>query len=427
MSLILRYEMQENLTQDSSGNSYTLTNDGGVVSFSDPTYGNVAYFNGTAPLELASPPSILSGSSPRTYSVWANIRVFADGVQDLFGHSKPSAEEFRVQIWTPERIRIYNNGNLFYTILQNPLSSDTWFHMGITYDGVSEKLYIDGSHVASFDTTFAFGAGELFLGASPRYFPNFGIDGYLSDFRYYDDALSAADVNLLYTEGPNPSPPVIPLAVTPRPLSVNVTISEIDGATYRLTVQETGSPTERIVKNNFTDLTQIIRNLVPETEYTLRLYAKTSNIGYELVHEVTASTRENLAQNYVTDDFSVESGRFDLRELDAASIGSMSSVMDDIFTTGDTLDISVPGGRGEKVSTFINRGANVTIADSEALVAPFTVDAGSGQSVSLTLSDSSVVTLLFDETDESVTVGTTAYNSGDSFVLDGKKATIIDI
>lgn len=430
MSLVLHYKLNENLTTDSSGNSYTLTNNGGV-SFSDPTYGNVAYFDSTSYLSLASPPSTMSGSSPRTYSWWVNIREFPTGVLEFFGHSSSPSDEFRAQLWTPERVRIYNNGNVFYTLLQNPLSTLTWYHVGITYDGVSEYLYINGAQVGSFATTFAVGTGEFFLGASPRYFPSFGIDGYLSDFRYYDDALSAAEISTLHTEGPNPTPPMpeMPETITPRAQSIKVTLSQVDGATaYRLTSQRMGSTAERMVKNNFTGLTQTITNLTPETEYTLRLYARAGNNGrYNLVSEYVVTTGVNSAANYDTDDFLVENGRFDLSELNTSSVGFIADVMNEIFTTGDAIDINVPGGRGTKVSTFVNMGANVSISDSEAFVAPFSVDAGSGQSVSLTLSDSSVVAVSYDETTEAITVGTSPYNLGDSFVLDGKKATIVDI
>ena len=99
--------------------------------------------------------------------------------------------------------------------------------------------------------------------------------------------------------------------------------------------------------------------------------------------------------------------------------------MNELFATGDVIDIVLPGGRGTKASKFVNRGDNLSIADS--VVAPFSKDAGSGQSVSLTLSDSSVVDLSFDETTEAITVGTTSYSFGESFVLDGKRAHFVDI
>ena len=220
----------------------------------------------------------------------------------------------------------------------------------------------------------------------------------------------------------------VPLTVIPRALNVKITVSPVAGATaYRLTLQRTGSTTERVAKSSFTDLDQTIPNLTPEIEYTFRLYSTNGN-GYTLVGESTVTTLANSASNYDANDFLGASGTFDLSSLDTTSVGFIADIMNDLFTTGDSIDINVPGGRGGTTkSKFVNRGANVSIENSEALVAPFSTDAGAGQSVSLTLSDSSVVALSYDETTEAITVGLTSYTSGDSFVLDGKKATILDI
>ena len=218
----------------------------------------------------------------------------------------------------------------------------------------------------------------------------------------------------------------VPLTVTPRALNAKITVSPVNGVIgFRITSQKTGSTRERVAKSSFTDLNQTIPNLTPETEYTFRLYSTTGN-NYALVGESTVTTLANSASNYDTNDFVGASGRFDLSALDTASVGLIADVMDELFSTGDDIDIVVPG-RGTKVSKFVNRGGSVSIENSEALVAPFSTDAGAGQSVSLTLSDSSVVALSYDENTEAITVGATSYTSGESFVLDGKKATIVDI
>lgn len=426
MSLILRYKLNEptaSLATDSSGNSNTPTNNG-AVSFADPTYGNVAYFDGTSYLELATPPSQMTGNSSRTYSCWFNST--SKSLLELFGQERSSAGEFRAQLWTPERVRIYNNGNLFYTGLSSPMSIRTWHHLGITYDGTTVYLYINGSQMNSASASFATGTGPLHVGNTTRYSPNFGINGYMPDFRVYDDALSATEMNTLYTDGPNPVLPVPALTVSPRALNAKITVSPVDGATaYRLTSQKTGSTRESVAKSSFTDLNQTIPNLTPETEYTFRLYSTTGN-SYALVGESTVTTLINSASNYDANDFVGASGRFDISSLDTASVGLIADVMNELFSTGDDIDIVVPG-RGTKISKFVNRGGSVSIENSEALVAPFSKDAGAGQSVSLTLSDSSVVVLSYDETTEAITVGATSYTSGESFVLDGNKATIVDI
>lgn len=220
----------------------------------------------------------------------------------------------------------------------------------------------------------------------------------------------------------------VPMTVVPRALSARITVTSVSGATaYRLTSQMTGSPIERVVENNFTVLNQTANNLTPETEYTFRLYATEGSV-YSLVHESTVSTRANSADNYDSNDFLGTSGRFDLTALDTTSVAYIADVMNDVFTTGDAIDINVGGGaQGTKKSKFVNRGGNVSIDSSEAIVAPFSKDAGAGQSISLTLADASTVSVAYDDTSEAITVGLTSYSAGEHFVLDGKKTTIVDI
>lgn len=117
----------------------------------------------------------------------------------------------------------------------------------------------------------------------------------------------------------------------------------------------------------------------------------------------------------------------DLSSLDTDSLGLISGLMDDLFTTGDTIEINVQGSAGSKKSKFVNRGSTVDITDSEALIVPFSDDAGSGQTFDMTLSDTSTTTVTYDETTNSVTIDSTSYSPGDSFVLDGKKVVVYEL
>lgn len=425
MSLLLRYKFNgstADLVTDSSGNSnHLVDNTTGrfvVQTVIDPTYGNVLQIraNSTADVTLPNPPTEMTGSHPRTFSYW----IKKDNVAryDLV-HGNTGGDDYYAY-W--QAATIYRIGGVIVRP-PNPLVSDQWYHSVITYDGAMESFYLDGALIGTNTRVLNTGVGAFKIGDA--YTLRGQFNGYLSDFRVYDDALSAGDVSTLFSDGPNPPTPFI---VTPRAASALVTFDPVGGATgYRITLQKTGSTRELVVKTGFIDLTQTIKNLTPETEYTFRLYSTTGNT-YDLAYESTVSTLENSASNYNTSDYLSTSGSFDLGSLDTTSVELLSDVMNELFTTGDAIDIVVPGGRGTTTkSKFVNRGANVGISDSESIVAPFSTDAGSGQSVTLTLSDSSDVTLSYNETTEAVTVGGTEYASGDSFVLDGKKATIIDI
>lgn len=66
------------------------------------------------------------------------------------------------------------------------------------------------------------------------------------------------------------------------------------------------------------------------------------------------------------------------------------------------------------------------MSNDESISVPFSKEAGAGQTVSLTLSDDTTVAVEYDETTEHMTIDGVAYKSGDTFVLDGKKVTIVD-
>lgn len=135
-------------------------------------------------------------------------------------------------------------------------------------------------------------------------------------------------------------------------------------------------------------------------------------------------TTQNSSDNYDKTDFG-QNGTFSLAKLSASSVASLVKVMDDVFSTGDEVELEIAGGK--KVKTrFLKRGDVTELGDSSISI-PFDKDAGPGQSASLTLADASTLSVSFDETTEVITIGGITYQSGDTLVLDGKKVTIYDI
>lgn len=421
MSLIAWYKFNDTATflVDSSGNSNTLTDVNGVDSFDDPTYGIVASFSNspTNYFSLAAAPVSTTGSNPRTFSYW--IRQIGNETYRIIHGQGVGGPELRVQFSSNK----YDINGGSGRSPNNAPSVGSWAHISLTYDGTTERTYFNGSLNRTVSIAYNTAPGPLFIGSATNFTSGFSLNGYILDFRIYDGALSDTEINTLYTDGPGLSP----LRVEPQVSSVSVTIGSVDGATgYRLTLQQTGSSTISIVKDNFTDLNQVITNLIPGTEYTISLFS-TTGTGFDFVESSVVNTLANSASNYNVNDFINGSGRFDLSAFNTTSFGLISEVMNDLFTTGDSIDINVPGSSGSKTSIFVNTGGTVSVTDSDAIIAPFSISAGPGQSVSLTLSDTSTVPLSFDETTQEVSVDGTPYSVGDSLVLDGKKVTIVDI
>lgn len=219
---------------------------------------------------------------------------------------------------------------------------------------------------------------------------------------------------------------VPPFSLTARPLSIAVSFLAIDGAVaYRVTVQETGGSVVTVA-DGFSGLSISAYDLKSETEYTVRLFSTSDMLSsYTLQYEETTTTLENIPANYDISDFEVEQGLYDISDNNAGTV-FLRSVIHDVFTTGDELIVPLPNGAPTK-STFVNRGDSYTIVDKDALVIPFEADAGASQTVSMILSDSTSVAVVYDEVNETVSIGGTAYSSGDSTIIDGKKMTISDI
>lgn len=103
---------------------------------------------------------------------------------------------------------------------------------------------------------------------------------------------------------------------------------------------------------------------------------------------------------------------------------NLSEIADDLFTTGDNLKVSLSDGTIVEDVTFVNEGGTVEISSAEAVLLSFDPVNGAGQSAIFTLSDASTETVTYDDTAESVTIGSVEYSSGDVFILDGKKVVV---
>ena len=222
-----------------------------------------------------------------------------------------------------------------------------------------------------------------------------------------------------------------PINITPGPLSLAVSFDAVEGSTaYKLTVQRVGPYAVRTVAKDITELVVDIGSLRPNTAYIVRLYAMSDSLDgtkYVLHSEKEATTAANSASNYSVSDFAGEGGNgYDLSDLKEAAAESVFAVIHDLFSTGDELLVTLPGGF-QKKTKFVKRGESAHIAGVEALLLPFDPSAGNSQTASLTLSDNTSVNLTFDETLGTLNVGGVVCYAGDSVILDGKKATVADI
>ena len=415
MSLILNYKFNStDVTLNSTGDSFHLTNNG-VTSTVDETYGNVALFDGSSHLELLTLPDALQGTSPRTVSLWINRSDTSNGC--MFHSGTLGRRLYFYFFSTNLKIGSLPNNT---TIASAPSSDlNTWFHYTITSDGTNVIVYQDGVEIYSVVHTLDMDTGILLIGKLIN-FTTFDFYGKITDFRVYDYSLSSTEALSIYSDGPNPT---VPLTITPRVSNISVSIASISGAIgYRLTSQITGN--DNIININFVDLQQTISNLTPETEYTFRLYSTTDGSVYTLVETAVITTLSNDGDNYEKNDFIDSDGIYDLSEFNNVSVDLINDVINDVFDTDDRIEINLDGIR--RNSKFVNLGDTIDATDTTAIVVPFSPTSGSGQSVSLTLSNSTS-TIEYNNLTETLNIESGNYQVGNSLILDGKKVTILEI
>ena len=214
-------------------------------------------------------------------------------------------------------------------------------------------------------------------------------------------------------------------SVTVNPLGFVATWIPIPNATvYRVGVSQ-GEDGENTIITRYTTSDNLRYKHNATSGSTLSVYVyydtPTTNNILDAVRTITIPDYSTSAEDFDKGFFENDSGDFDISDISV-----VSAVLNELFDSGDNLQVSLPSGKKMKTK-FVKRGENVEISSDAAIAIPFSQDAGSGQAVSLTLSDSSTLAISFDETTEEITVGGTAYASGESFIVDGKKVTLVDI
>lgn len=215
------------------------------------------------------------------------------------------------------------------------------------------------------------------------------------------------------------------LASDPGPVDIPVVITGVGGAVAYQVTYEGPAGGEIIAVAGTTTLEHSITGVQPDTTYTIRLYVDTGS-GYELTDESTTTTLPNIATSYDKQDYE-DGGFFNLRSLANSALSSLTSVWNGVFGTGDVVGVSVPT-KSEFKGSFINLGDTLSIKEVSGVVLPFESTSGAGQDVSVTLSDdATTVDINYDDTVNSITVNGVVYYPGDSFILDGKKVTVLDV
>ncbi|CAM9365473.1 unnamed protein product, partial [Laminaria digitata] len=133
-----------------------------------------------------------------------------------------------------------------------------------------------------------------------------------------------------------------------------------------------------------TGLEHSIRNLTPDTEYSVYLYDTEEGL---LLFSGTYKTLLNVVANHSKSAYAADKGfdasyeGFDLSKLDARSFRNLDGVMNELFATGDSSSLNVSPMPMQ--AKFVKRGGSTSVERGGVLAILFSATSGSGQSVTL--------------------------------------------
>ncbi|MEK7642063.1 MAG: LamG-like jellyroll fold domain-containing protein, partial [Patescibacteria group bacterium] len=217
---------------DSSGNSRTATLLGSPT-WTTGVAGNGLLFNGTSAYVNAGN----IGSATFSISAWVNMSSSQSG----WGSIAMKQSSFGLEVQNGAVYANVGNGSSWTNTIQAPLASGVWKHVVQTYDGTTNRLYVDGILVASGAGSFTNTSANLLLGSwngSSEFF-----NGKIDEVRVYSGALTAAEVGTLFS---TITPPSTPTASTRFPNTTGYGV-QVTGTGTFLNIRSTPVPTGTLV------------------------------------------------------------------------------------------------------------------------------------------------------------------------------------
>jgi hypothetical protein len=187
---------------DASGNNQTATMQG--ATFAPGLRGNAATMNGTTQY-VSLPSGIVSGLTSFSISAWvfpnntvAHTRIFDFG-------TGTNTYMFLTPHTTVARFAITTSGaNMEQRIDAPVLAAASWQHVAVTVAGATGTLYVNGAQLAqnaamtlnaaSLGTTTQNWLGRSQFAADPN------LNGQIDEFRIYNRALTASEVQQLFQQ-----------------------------------------------------------------------------------------------------------------------------------------------------------------------------------------------------------------------------------
>ena len=206
----LAYYKFDNTAEDETGN-YDGT--GYNLSYTFGRFGQCADFNGltsSSGTYISVPHNTsFSWKNNKTLSLWFKLDSYLSGSRGLVAKGNGGSGPFG---WY-----LYKNGsdnkigftyydsatNAATLVTNNAVDLNTWYHLCVTTDGTTDKLYLNGAEEDSISSIVGIDVNTpLVIGRFYSNFTDYNIDGQIDQVRFYELALDATAVQNLYNEKP---------------------------------------------------------------------------------------------------------------------------------------------------------------------------------------------------------------------------------
>ncbi|SVD14459.1 uncharacterized protein METZ01_LOCUS367313, partial [marine metagenome] len=142
-----------------------------------------------------------SGNDPRTFMAWIkrnNTSTSWPG-QAIGGWGNDASNEL-MNILILDSVLYWhvNGGNSLTGSTQ--INPDTWYHITATYDGTTQRFYVDGILDGSNDWDLNTGSGNVKFGKQPDW-PGAYFDGLINGGAIWNDALTPEEITTIYNSG----------------------------------------------------------------------------------------------------------------------------------------------------------------------------------------------------------------------------------
>ena len=210
----INWEAKTVLDRSGKGNVGVLVGHSYLTHSSPGKLGQALRFTGSE--EIKIPASQLLNhriGNAYSYSAWLNLTSIPKSWVSLF------YKDVHQQLSLSEGLILLRSGAELNQLLKygSPINSTgKWYHLSVTFDGVNQRLYVNGSQIASNSSNGrAGGISTLKIGGGAT-----GFEGLLDELRVYDRALTPDEVLTLYKAA---SFDVNPLPIPSVPTGLRVT------------------------------------------------------------------------------------------------------------------------------------------------------------------------------------------------------------